>query len=96
MDVFRLPDPHGCEHGLPPDNDACDLLARLQELGIDVAIWVIGIAEDTTYFACRKDDIQRLNEMIQALEDSGEIEKGFCNRRTERLFAASEMHRTRP
>jgi len=84
------------EQGLPPDDDACEFLACLQERGIDVAIWVNGIAEDTTYFACRKDDIHRLNDVIQELEDSGEIEKGFCNRRTERLFSASEKHRTRP
>ena len=84
------------EQGLPPDDDACDFLACLQERGIDVAIWVNGIAEDTTYFACRKEDIDRLNDVIQELEDSGEIEKGFCNRRTERLFSASEKHRTRP
>lgn len=64
--------------------------------GIDVAIWVNGIAENTTHFACRKDDIQRLNDVIQELEDSGEIEKGFCNLRTERLFAPPEKHRTRP
>ncbi|TWU44692.1 hypothetical protein Poly51_59610 [Rubripirellula tenax] len=93
---FAYPTSMADERGLPPDNDACDFLARLQERGIDVAIWVNGIAEDTTYFACRKDDIQRLNDVIQALEDSGEIERGFCNQRTEQLFAASEKHRTRP
>ena len=83
------------EQGLPPDKDACDFLARIQERGIDVAIWVNGIAEDTTYFACRKDDIQRLNRVIQELEDSGRIGSGFCNETTERLFAASEKHRTK-
>ena len=83
------------EQGLPPDSEACDFLARIQECGIDVAIWVNGIAEDTTYFACRKEDIRRLNDVIQELEDSGEIRRGFCNEATERLFAASEKHRTK-
>jgi hypothetical protein len=92
---FAYPTSMADEHGLPPDDDACDFLARLQERGIDVAIWVNGIAEDTTYFACRKDDIQKLHDVIQELEESGEIEKGFCNQRTERLFAASEKHRTK-
>lgn len=93
---FAYPTSIADEHGLPPDHDACNFLACLQERGIDVAIWVNGIAENTTHFACRKDDIQRLNDVIQELEDSGEIEKGFCNLRTERLFAPPEKHRTRP
>jgi hypothetical protein len=92
---FAYPTSLADEKGLPPDNEACGLLARLQERGIDVAIWVNGVAEDTTYFACRKEDIQRLHDAIQELEDSGQIEKGFCNERTERLFAASEKHRTK-
>jgi len=92
---FAYPTSMADEQGLPPDKDACDFLARIQERGIDVAIWVSGIAEDTTYFACRKDDIQRLNRVIQELEDSGGIGSGFCNETTERLFAASEKHRTK-
>ena len=92
---FAYPSSMADNRGLPPDNEACDLLAQLQERGIDVAIWVDGIAEDTTYFACRKEDIQRLNEAIQELENSGVVAEGFCNERTEALFAASEKHRTK-
>ena len=92
---FAYPTSLADEQRLPPDNEACDFLGCLQERGIDVAIWVNGIAEDTTYFACRKEDIQRLNDAIQELEDCGEIEKGFCNERSGRLFAASEKHRTK-
>lgn len=84
------------EHGLPPDDDARNFLACVQERGITVAIWVSGIAEDTTYFACRKNDVKRLNDVIKELEDSGEIEKYFCSLRTERLIAASEERRPRP
>ncbi len=91
---FAYPTSLADERGLPPDNEVCDFLGSLQERGIDVAIWPNGIAEDTTYFACRKEDIQRLHNAIQELEDSGTIKKGFCNERTERLFAASEKHRT--
>ena len=92
---FAYPTSMADEQALPPDNDACEFLARLQEYGIDVAIWVNAIAPDTTYFACRKEDIQRLHDAIQELEVSGAIAKGFCNERTERLFAASEKHRTK-
>ncbi len=91
---FAYPTSVADEQGLPPDKDACVFLARVQARGISVAIWVNGIAQDTTYFACRKDDIQKLNDLIQELEDTGDIEKGFCNQRTERLVVASEKHRT--
>jgi hypothetical protein len=91
---FAYPTSLADDRGLPPDNEACDFLGCLQERGIDVAIWVNGIAEDTTYFACRKEDIQRLNGVIQELEDCGDIEKGFCTERTERLFATPKKHRT--
>ncbi|MFG0260873.1 MAG: hypothetical protein ACF788_00565, partial [Novipirellula sp. JB048] len=43
-----------------------------------------GIAEDMTYFSCREEGIERLHTAIQEFEDSGAIEKGFCNERTER------------
>ena len=84
---FAYPTSLAVGRGLPPDNEACELLALLQGRGIDVAIWVNGIAEDTTYFACRNEDIERLNHAIQELEDSGMIEKNFCSKRSEHLFA---------
>jgi hypothetical protein len=92
---FAYPTSLADKRGLPPDNEACDFLGYLQERGIHVAIWINGISKDTTYFACRKEDIPRLNDAIRELEDSGEIEKGFCNERAERLFAAAEKHRTK-
>ncbi len=89
---FAYPTSLADEYGLPPDDDACSLLARLQESGIEVAIWINGISEDTTYFACRKDDIQRLHKLLQEFEDSGVIERAFCQQRTERLFAVPAKH----
>ena len=84
---FAFPTSLAVERGLPPDDEACELLALLQGREIDVAIWVNGIAEDTTYFACRKEDIQRLHDAIQELDASGIIEKDLCSKRSERLFA---------
>ena len=77
------------DHGLPPDNDACRLLAEIQARGIDVAIWVNGIAENTTYFACKKDDIKRLNDLVKELE-STTFGKNFCADRSGVLFARLE------
>lgn len=90
---FAYPTSIADARGLPPDNEACDLLGRLQKRGIKVAVWANGVAEDTTYFACRKEDVQTLQHTIQELEDSGAIEKGFWNNRTERLFAATKKHK---
>jgi hypothetical protein len=84
---FAYPTTLANDQGLPPDHEACELLAQLQQHGIDVAIWVNGIANDTTYFACRKEDMYRLNDVLQELETRGIIDKDFCLARTERLFA---------
>lgn len=91
---FAYPTRLADEKGLPPDDQACQLLSQLQRRGLDVAVWVNGIAEETSYFACRKRDMHRLNQVIQQLEDSGAIESDFCCKRSERLFAASKSHRT--
>ena len=84
---FAYPTSLADDRGLPPDTGACKLLSHVQSCGIDVAIWVSAIAENTTYFACRKEDIQRLNDVLIELESSGTIEKNFCGIRSERLFA---------
>lgn len=76
--------------GLPPDDDAKRLLAALQSQGLPVGTWVNGIREDTAWFACPKEAIERVGEAITALEDRGEFERGFCLRRTEYLFSLVE------
>lgn len=93
---FAYPASQADERGLPIDKEACDFLGRIQERGIKVAIWVNGIDNETIYFACRKDDIQRLNSAIQELEDHRVIAKGFCHLTSERLFATSEKHTAEP
>jgi hypothetical protein len=87
---FAYPTSLAVEHGLPPDEDACRLLGDLQRRGIDVSIWSNAIADDTTYFACRKEDIQRLHDALLELENQGAFEKDFCNKRTELLFSILE------
>ena len=77
---FAYPTTLAVDHGLPPDNDACRLLAEIQARGIDVAIWVNGIAENTTYFACKKDDIERLNDLVKELESTTFGKKFFADR----------------
>lgn len=85
---FAYPTSLADDRGLPPNDDACRLLATLQDHGIDVAIWSNGPTEDTTYFACRQEDLQRLHEVLLELEACGLIEKDFLRNRSERLFAS--------
>lgn len=85
---FAYPTSLAVERGLPPDDDACQLLAILQDRSIYVAIWANGVTENTTYFACRKEDIQRLKVVLQELESSGVIENDFLRNQSERLFAS--------
>lgn len=84
---FAYPTTLADDHGLPPDEDACRFLGEVQARGIDVAIWVNGIAENTTYFACRKDDIERLNDALKELETAEAFGQDFCAKRSEELFA---------
>jgi|TARA_B110000495_G_C22583206_1_gene350169 hypothetical protein len=86
---FAYPTTLAVAHGLPPDDDACRLLAEVQARGMDVAIWVNGIAGNTTYFACKKNDIERLNDVVKELE-STTFGKNFCAERSEALFARLE------
>ena len=87
---FAYPTSLARPDGLPPDDDACKFLGAVQARGIEVAIWVNGIAENTTYFACKRDDIQRLNDVLAELENGGRFGDNFCANRTEQLFAMLE------
>lgn len=86
---FAYPTTLAVANGLPPDDDACKLLGEIQARGIDVAIWGNGIADNTTYFACKKDDIQRLNDALKELETSESFGEKFCSNRSEKLFGCS-------
>jgi hypothetical protein len=84
---FAFPSRLADDHGLPPDEDAKRLLVELRTRGIQVGIWANGIANDTTYFACPKEEIQRLHDALSQLEADGSFEKGFCGKRSEYLFS---------
>jgi hypothetical protein len=84
---FAYPTSLADNRGLPPDDQACQLLGHLQKRGIAVGIWVSDIGNNTTYFFCRKEDMYRLNTALQELELEGVIEKDFCVTRSERLFS---------
>jgi len=84
---FAYPTKLADDRGLPPDDEACGLLTLLQRRGIDVAVWTNGIVNDTTYFACRQEDVHRLQDALRQLETRGIIESDFCLARSERLFS---------
>ena len=84
---FAYPTSLADVHGLPPDREACELLAHIQQRGIDIAIWVSQIVENTTYFACRFGDRQKVDDVLNELQSSGTIDVNFWSTRSERLFA---------
>lgn len=84
---FAYPSAIADGRGLPQDENACELLGHLQIRGIDVAVWIDGIKNDTNYFAYRKEDMHNLHDALQQLETLGIIEQDFCLARSERLFA---------
>ena len=86
---FAYPTSLAVEDGLPPDAEACRLLAEIQTRGMEVAIWRHGIDSHTTYFACKQDDIDRLRRLLRELE-GGTYGKNFCAERSEAQFARLE------
>jgi hypothetical protein len=87
---FAYPTSIAVEHGLPPDVEACKLLATIQANGIQVAIWVNKTAKDTTYFACPYEARHKLHTLIEDLEFSKAIEKDFCRQHSDRLFRGTQ------
>ena len=84
---FAYPTSLAIAHDLPPDDDACRLLAEVQRRGIDVAVWVSDIVLDTTFYACRREKIQSLKDVLQQLEVPSDFGDRFCELRSEALFA---------
>lgn len=89
---FAYPTSLAGADGLPPDPMACELLAEVQARGIDVAVWACDIT-DTTYFACKREDVGRLHDVITELESSDEFGSGFCASHSEALFALTDRGR---
>lgn len=89
---FAFPTSLADERGLPPDDDAKRLLAELQSRGLQVGIWANAIAENTTYFACPKEGIQRLHAALAELVEVGAFTKDFCAERSEHLFSLLPQH----
>jgi phosphoglycolate phosphatase-like HAD superfamily hydrolase len=73
--------------GLPPDNEARQLLRELQGQGIPVGTWTTAPYTEDAYFACPPKAIGRLHAALAALEDAGAFESGFCTKRSEYLLA---------
>ena len=84
---FAYPTNLADEVGFPPDAAARELFVELQKRGLRVGVWVNGIAENTTYFACPKEEIRRLWDTITELEKRGAIEKDFLSKHSDQLFA---------
>ncbi len=84
---FAYPTSLAGEHGLPPDDEAVWLLGELQERGIPVGIWVSEIVENTTFYACPREDIQRVRDAVDERVKDGTLEIDFCARRSECLFS---------
>ena len=84
---FAFPGSLADPEGLPRDDDASRLYAELQKRGIDVGVWTNSQINDTSYFACPKEHIDRLHIALQELAERGEFEQGFCEKRSEYLFS---------
>ena len=84
---FAYPKSLALANGLPPDAEVCELFGKIQSSGIDVAIWVSGLSENTTHFACRYEDRHRLQEIVNVLESDPRFAENSLTERSEALFA---------
>ena len=85
--IFAYPTSLADSDGLPPDADAIMLFVELQKRRIPMAIWVNGIATNTTYFACRFQDRSRVDDTIMDLESQGVLEPNYLSARCNFLFS---------
>ncbi len=84
---FAYPTSLATDRDLPPDEDACHLLAKIQKRGIRVAVWVSRISENTTFFACRMEDIQRVKDALTEIDVGEQRATDFFINRSKELFA---------
>lgn len=84
---FAFPSRLADDMGIPIDDAARRLLQELLRRGIRVGTWRNSPVKDTCYFACPKEEIERVNHAVNELEELGVFEKGFCTSRTEYLFS---------
>ena len=93
---FAFPTSLADSRGLPPDDDAEKLLAELQSRGIPIAIWRNGIAQDTTYFACRYADRLLVDKTLAELENRGMLEQNFLSTLSDYLFSLVDSSTKQP
>ena len=87
---FAYPKSLALPNGLPPDAEVCELFGEIQSRGINVAIWVSGISENTIHFACRYEDRHRLQEIINDLESAPRFRENSLAERCEAMFAKAD------
>ncbi|MBL8814574.1 MAG: hypothetical protein JNL58_00995 [Planctomyces sp.] len=85
--IFAYPTDIADSRGLAPDDDAQMLLAELQSRGISMSLWVNGITENTTFFACRYVDRDRVNAIVNELENLGILDENFLSTRSDYVFS---------
>ena len=90
MDLLCVPLKFGRRHWLAARRESLPVPGGIQRHGIDVAVWVNGVAEETNYFAVRQQDVHRLGKVMAELETAERFGVKFSSRRTEELFAAQK------
>ena len=88
--IFAYPTRIAVSQNLPPDAEATCLLAELQSRGIPMAVWVNGLENGTTYFACRHVDRLRVDRVIRELESRGIMGHDFLSQRSDYHFANAD------
>ena len=84
---FAYPTSLADSNGFPSDKDAIHLLAELQARGVRVGVWKNSPVEGTCYFACVREEREKLHLALENLESEGRFGREFLAKRCEELFS---------
>lgn len=84
---FAYPTSLANPDGLPPDDDAVRFLGDIQKSGIEVALWKSPFGDNTTWFACKSKDIEKLKALTADMQTESAYGEDFLFKRSEQLFA---------
>jgi hypothetical protein len=91
--IFAYPASLADERHLPSDGESVRYLAALLAAGARVGVWYLP-ASQTVYFACPIEEKDRIESVVNELEQRGEFPENFARDHCEHLFQSASKRFT--